>query len=215
MSKDTLKLHVQRLRKRDADSFYGLCLGMLSDGEVNQTEAEFLLSWLNARPELEAEDPLIGDIHWKLKRVFDDEVMDDGKALQLLKLLTAYTGCPIADSKHDQAVSTLPLCDPSPLIEFRDKTFCFTGSFSLGERSRCVDILKKFGGKQAKNITLKLDYLVVGHNVTIDWKHQSYGTKVVKAMKYRDERGRPISIVSEKRWLDSMRLILKSKKEKA
>lgn len=210
MNTDTLKYHGRRLQKRDADSFFGLCLGMLSDGEVNQAEAEFLLSWLNVRPELGCEDPLIGDIHWKLKKIFSDGVMDGAEALQLLRVLSTYTGCPTADKTHAQAATTLPLCEPFPVIDFADKTFCFTGVFSTGTRSDCVDIVGRFGGVQSKNITMKLDYLVIGHKVTADWKHQSYGNKIIKAMKYRDEKAKPIRIVSEKYWLDSMRSKLKA-----
>jgi hypothetical protein len=211
MGIDTVKFHGRRLLRRDADSFFGLCLGMLSDGEVNQAEAEFLLDWLGARPELDSDDPLIGDIHWKLKHILADGVMDSAEALQLLRLLSTYTGCPSADKAQAQAATTLPLCDPMPDIDFADQSFCFTGVFSMGTRSDCVDMVQRFGGVQSKNITMKLDYLVIGHKVTQDWKCQSYGNKIIKAMKYRDEKAKPLRIVSEKHWIDSMRSALKAK----
>ena len=209
MSTTTQRFHGKRMHDRDVDSFYGLCLGILSDGDVNESEGLFLLDWLNTRPEISRSDPLIGDIHWRLRNIFDDGIMDSDESLQLLKVLSAYTGCPQPDSSFDKAAATLPLCDPLPSVEFANKSFCFTGTFSLGDRSRCGDILSRFGGVVSKNVTMKIDYLVIGHNVTLDWKHQSYGNKVLKAMKYRDEKNKAISIISEKYWVDSMRDVLK------
>lgn len=213
MMSGTKKFHGKRVHDRDVDSFFGLCLGMLADGDVNESEGLFLLEWLNSRPDVVSGDPLIGDIHWRLRNIFDDGVMDADESLQLLKALTAYTGCPQPDSSFERAACTLPLCDPFPVVNFSERSFCFTGTFSLGDRGKCSDILQRFGGVLSKNVTLKIDYLVVGHNVTLDWKHQSYGNKILKAMKYRDEKGRPIAIISEKHWVDSMRNVLKAVKK--
>lgn len=209
MATDTEKFHGKRMHDRDVDSFFGLCLGMLADGDVNEQEGLFLLEWLDSRPGVASGDPLIGDIHWRLRNIFNDGVMDSDESLQLLKVLTAYTGCPKPDSSYSKAATTLPLCEPLPVVRFGGKSFCFTGTFSVGRRSKCSDILQRFGGVLSKNVTMSLDYLVVGHNVTLDWKHQSYGNKILKAVKYRDEKNQPITIISEKHWVDSMRNVLK------
>ena len=61
--------------------------------------------------------------------------------------------------------------------------------------------VEKRGGTYAKSVRKDLDYLVLGHYVTPSWKHETFGTKIEKAMIWRDEREMPLAIVSEEAWL--------------
>lgn len=75
--------------------------------------------------------------------------------------------------------------------------FCCTGTFDLGARGYCQQLIEEVGGVISKNVTRKVDYLVIGIKITPDWKQQSYGAKIIKAMEYRDKNNIPISIIAE------------------
>ena len=211
MSFETLPMHRNRLRGRAADELFGLCLGVLADGYVNREEAQFLQQWLSVHPDVRdgSADPLVLRIYSDVREILSDDVFDPEEQRRLLALLSDFTGAPAADQRFDQQPSTLPLCVPQPVVVLPGRSFCFTGTFAFGVRSRCAELLERFGGVHSKNVTMKLDYLVIGHHITPDWRHQSYGAKIIKAMDYRDTRDKPVSIISEKHFIDSLRAVLK------
>lgn len=211
MGFETAIYHKERINERSVSEFYGLCLGILSDGAVNESEAKFLLSWLDARNRLEQTepDPLVRAIYSKLKEFLSDNKLDPDEERQLLGLLVEYTGAPAAEDCIIQEPTSLPVTKDA-VVEFKGKLFCFTGTFAFGVRGKCVSLIEKFGAEHTNNVVMKLDYLVIGHHSTPDWLQQSYGRKIMKAVEYRDEKGKPISIINEKQFIDAVRALLKS-----
>ena len=41
----------KRLELRTSHELIGICRGILADGEINQSEAEYLVEWMNANAE--------------------------------------------------------------------------------------------------------------------------------------------------------------------
>ena len=96
--------------------------------------------------------------------------------------------------------STLPLNTPAPNIEFFGKTFCLTGSFTIGTRTQCEAIIKSLGGESLKNVSNSVDYLVVGIIGSDAWVHSAYGRKIEKAVEIREKK-KSIAIISEEHFI--------------
>jgi NAD-dependent DNA ligase len=93
----------------------------------------------------------------------------------------------------------VPFDDPVPTIEYPSKGFCFTGKFKFGSRSQCQDAVTRMGGCAHDNVTLETNYLIVGGDLSPAWAHESYGTKIEKALVYKLD-GRPIALLAEEDW---------------
>ena len=93
----------------------------------------------------------------------------------------------------------VPFDDPVPTIEYPGKGFCFTGKFKFGSRAQCNDAITRMGGFAHDNVTLETNYLIVGGDLSPAWAHESYGTKIEKALMYKLD-GRPIVLLAEEDW---------------
>jgi len=85
-------------------------------------------------------------------------------------------------------------------IDFAGATFCFTGKFIFGQRSACEEVVIALGAVASKNVTKKVNYLVIGELASRDWVASSHGRKIEKAL-YFKEKGVPVMILSEKDWV--------------
>ncbi len=97
----------------------------------------------------------------------------------------------------------VPFDNPVPTIEYPGKGFCFTGKFRFGSRSRCADAVTRKGAFAHDNVTRDTDYLIVGGDLSPAWSHESYGTKIEKALMYKLE-GQPVSLVIEEDWANTV-----------
>lgn len=185
---------------RQVDTLIGLSTGLAADGKIDQSEAEVLRNWLGQC--LTAADvPLIENLYNRVCEMLSDGVLDDEESAELLSLLQSITG-ETSDYGEVAKSATLPLCKPSPSIDFTDRRFLFTGTFAFGNRQSCKAAVIERGGICISSVTKSLDYLIIGSYVTDSWVHQSFGRKIQKAMRYRDE-GVPLCIVSEQHWIDT------------
>ena len=73
---------------------------------------------------------------------------------------------------------------------------CITGQFNRGSRDNVRKELESFGAIIAKDVSGKVDYLIVGGYGNSSWAYGNYGSKVKKALEYQ-EQGKDIKIVSE------------------
>lgn len=185
---------------RQIDTLIGLSKGLLADGKVDQSEAEFLLNWL-AQSRQASENPIILNLLLKLTAMLADGVLDSDESGELFGLLHRVSGESTEFGELAKTTS-LPLDVPAPVIFFEGRSFLFTGTCAFGTRAQCQDATGRLGGQCAKGITKTLNYLVLGTYVTDSWAHEAFGRKIEKAMEYRDS-GIPISIVSEENWVNS------------
>ena len=197
----TRRLSIARNADRDANELIGLSRGVLADGSVNQQEAEYLLRWLEERPESLEVWPL-SVLYVRLSEMLNDNYLDAEEEAELIDMLLAYTGggnVRQQESSATRVASTLPLCRPEPAVVFTDEMFVLTGAFVSGTRKECQIEIEKRGGIAQNSPTRKTRYVVIGNIGSEDWITTSYGRKIQKAIELRDD-GRNISIISEAHW---------------
>jgi len=194
-------IHAKSRRVRSHDELMGLCKGVIADGQVNEAEARFLVTWFSANPEA-AEAWPGKQLAARLAAVWEDgtatpEELDDLK--ELMQELTGLSTQALADLPRN-LTTQLPLDKPAPKVVFKDRSFCFTGKMVCGPRAACENMVTERWGRVAARPSGELDYLVVGLLGSRDWLHSNYGNKILAAVEYK-EKGRPVKIISEDTWL--------------
>lgn len=185
-----------RITSRQIDELMGLARGIAADGVINQSEVEFLQKWLAANMAI-SHQPMIRRLYDRVNAIMADGIADTEERRDLLGTLNDFSNRDFELGEVLKA-TTLPLCDPAPLLRFDGRRYCFTGTFNYGGRRECEDAIVTRGGS-AGSLTQKTDVLVIGVYATESWRHSSFGTKIVKAVDWR-ESGLPIAIVSENHW---------------
>ncbi|MCR4288035.1 MAG: BRCT domain-containing protein [Deltaproteobacteria bacterium] len=198
----------KRLTHRTIDELIGLCKGIQADGVVHPDEARFLANWLKkSRGVIRIWPATI--LNNRIKRIFLGGAVDEDEAKELLEVLYEITGCKPSDEIIDKTTgeiienltymsTLLPLDEPAPPVEFKDKSFCLTGKFCYGPRKKCETEILKRGGK-IWSTPVRTDYLVLGLFGSRDWKHSTHGLKIKNAIELK-EKGQHISIISEEHW---------------
>ncbi|GAA0676782.1 NAD-dependent DNA ligase [Sphingomonas insulae] len=185
-----------RITSRQIDELVGLARGIAADGLINQSEVEFLQKWLAANVAISGQ-PMIRRLYDRVDTITADGIADPEECRDLLDTLNSFSN---RDFELGEVLksTTLPLCNPAPSLQFDGHRYCFTGTFNYGGRRDCEEAVAARGGS-AGSLTQKTDVLVIGIYATESWKHSSFGTKIVKAVDWR-ESGMPIAIVSEEHW---------------
>lgn len=197
MDEQTLnRLSSDRLQSRQVDELIGLARGLIADGALNSAEVEFLQTWLAANLAI-SHQPLFATLYDRVREILADGIADPAECQDLFAALTAFTA---GDAELGEASksTSLPLCNPMPRLAFEGIAYCFTGTFSFGQRKHCEQAVAIRGGT-AGSLTRATGVLVIGSYATESWKHSSFGNKIMKAVEMRD-LGAPISVVSEAHW---------------
>lgn len=200
---DFAKLNRRKVQDRQIDTLIGLSKGITADDSVNQGEAEFLQSWLAQN--IQIDNPVITNLLTRVDEMLEDGFLDKEESAELFSILRSISGEKVALGEVSKS-ATLPVCSPAPDVIFSGKEFLFTGTCAYGTRKECQAAIQSLGGSNAKGVTRRLDYLVLGAYVTDSWAHESFGRKIEKAMEYRNS-GLPLSIVTEEHWLNSSGLL--------
>ena len=172
---------------------------------ITQSEAEFILKWLDSNRAGREEYP--GNVIYpRLQRMLEDNLLDDDEELELLTLLMDITGGAQTFNKPISNSTTLPLSDPMPEITYKNKAFVITGTLLKYKRSEAKEVIENLGGKVVGAPSSLTDYLIIAQLGSKDWMHSTHGRKIEKAVKLRDEDNAKIAIISEKHWLDSFNI---------
>jgi NAD-dependent DNA ligase len=190
-----------RITSRQIDELVGLARGISADGTINQSEVAFLQKWLAANMAI-SDQPMIGKLYTRINDILADGIADAEECADLLDTLNSFSSRDFELGEVMKA-TTLPLCDPAPVLGFAKRRYCFTGTFNFGDRKACETEVVVRGGA-CGSLTQKTDVLVIGMYATESWKHSAFGTKIVKAVDYRTA-GIPITIVSEGHWARHLR----------
>ncbi len=195
---------LRRRQDRATDELVGLCRGLLADGHVSQTEAEFLKDWIERNAEFVGSYPF-DRIYQVLHRVLADGFIDDDESADLHDTLIRFVGgealSPAAQTTS--LASTLPLCSPIPTLIYPERTFVVTGTFSFGTRSNVHAAIEAKGGGVTDSVSRKVSFLVIGDLGSRDWINSNSGRKIQQAIELR-EKGIQINIVSEQHWHKSI-----------
>lgn len=196
--------NADRIDRRSADALVGLAAGLVADNVVTQDEAVFLKSWIEGNL-AHLGDPVINLLYRRLSGMLADGKLDAEESADLLGMLRGLGGISVAATLSATPASVilrptdLPFCAPAPSLCFEGKNFVFTGIMAFGPRKDCQQLVTDRGGILGGGVSKKVDYLVVGSIGNEQWRHASYGTKILKAVELR-EAGAPIAIVSEDHW---------------
>lgn len=193
-----LKFNRKSIQDRQIDTLIGLSKGLLADGKIDQSEAEFLKTWLIQNASVTT-NPILLYLLDRVTTMLEDGCLDTEESAELFSILQRFAGEPSAMGEVAKPTA-LPLDDPKPSISFPGNTFLITGTCAFGTRKKCQTVIESLGGVNAKGVTKSLNYLIIGSYVTDSWIHESFGRKIEKAMEYRSD-GIPLQIVSEEHWL--------------
>lgn len=190
------RVNSDRLQSRQVDELIGLARGLIADGSINSAEVHFLEKWLVTNLSA-SQQPLIATLYNRVRNILADGVADLEECKDLFDALNAFTAGDVELGEASKPTS-LPLCQPAPIVRFEDMVYCFTGTFSFGQRKHCEEAVISRGGTGG-SLTKATNYLVIGAYATESWKHSSFGNKILKAVEMR-KSGSPISIISEEHW---------------
>lgn len=194
-----------RMDRRAADALSGLAAGIVADGVVSLEEAKFLQTWLQANL-AHLDDPVINLLYQRLGLMLQDDMLDADEAADLLGILRRFGGVELARADHKAmfaAANDLPLNIPAPELVWDGHLFVFTGTMAYGPRKECQKLVEERGGLIGGSVNKKTHYLVIGSIGNEQWRHSSYGLKIMKAVELR-ETGLPIAIVGETQWQQAM-----------
>lgn len=196
-----MKRDIERLKQRKVDELIGICAGISADGIINKEEVDFICSWLDKNREATTCFP--GDILVsRLRDMLDDGVLDAEESAELLSLLRESSGQQFSPSVTASS-ATLPFDDPPPAVEFTDRTFVFSGIFAFGSRAACENAVRARGGDAHPKVTERTNYVVVGSAANPEWKHASFGTKILRAIEIK-KSGLPIALITEDHWAEAI-----------
>ncbi|MFK7975180.1 MAG: hypothetical protein AB8C02_03545 [Halioglobus sp.] len=92
-NKMSKRLTDARFDSVDIPELIGLCKGVLADGTINLSEAEYIQDWLSEHPDILPLWPA-KDLTTLLGTALDDGVLTDNEQTQLVALLEEITGEP-------------------------------------------------------------------------------------------------------------------------
>lgn len=194
MDNDRIMTYRNRdIQARTCAELIGICKGIISDGKVCASEADFLYNWLCANPS--AAEVFPGSIlaNRLIVMLSDDDVFDDEECKELLHILQDATG----ENGVDGTSPILGFDNPMPELCFAGACFCLTGTFQFDMRSNIERILSMLGAEIKTSVPKRNPCtLVVGSMVSESWKFSTHGRKLETAILLREE-GYPISVVSE------------------
>lgn len=197
-------------RRREIEQMIGLATGMIADGELSDMEIKYLSTWLSEHHEVTTDWPGSVVAHL-VKEILAEGTISESGRTRLMKMLTDLSG---SDFSETGSVTTSPIAlplDDKCTISLQDAHVCLTGEFLFGLRSVCEALAAEAGSIAHNIVTKKIDYLVIGHNVSPSWAHTSYGRKIEQAVALQAKR-HPIKIISEQRWLETIAAQSKSLK---
>lgn len=192
------RYHRARLDDRQITELVGLARGLIADGQLNDSEIEYLEKWLVASEGITS-NPIVADLVRRIAEARADGEVDENERADLHAVLSKLTGSEDFEIGEALKSTTLPLCEPNPEVKFQGQRFAFTGTFVYGSRKDCETAVTERGGKVG-SVRMDTAFLVIGQYASDEWVQSSYGRKIEKAVEYRDTRGLPLHIISEELW---------------
>lgn len=196
---EKLNFNAKHRLARAVDQLIGICAGIAADSVLNDQELAFLSTWLTENPEVCAEFPG-NQIARRVQATMADGVITESERGDLLETLRQISGNHFSETGAAAADTAAIPSDNPESITFAGKRYCFSGRFMFGSRPACQEAVIALGAQCDSDITLKTDYLVIGTLNSVDWKHESFGRKIERAQKLRDEGSKRPLILTEEQW---------------
>lgn len=183
----------------------GLCRGLVCDGQLHDGEIVYLDTWIRNNSTTINEHPVGRLILQRVERVLADGVVTDEERAELIEVLGSVVGGAYDDGAAG-GISMDAGSASSAEIEFQNRSFVITGKFIYGPRRLVEQAIIQRSGFIHDGVTQKTNYVVVGTMGSRDWTNTSFGSKLEKVHKLREE-GFPIVILSEPEWVDSLQIV--------
>ncbi|MGX9854705.1 hypothetical protein ACR03S_04575 [Limimaricola variabilis] len=184
--------------KSSANRLLGFCAGVACDGVITVNEVRSLLKRLSAPSDLQ-EDLRVAALKRVCLEALEDGLIDDDEEREIADWIARLVG----DSYSDTGLTTFgssPVLDDSAEFKLsemrRGEIFVLTGNFEICSRADFAETLTAMGLNQARSVSKKVSYVVVGSEAARDWRLASMGTKMQRAFQLKGQ-GHPIKIVSE------------------
>ena len=177
----------------------GLLSGILADSVIQDSEIESLGEWLNRHEDIKDVWPANVVIQ-RLHEVLDDNVVTEEERDNLIETFKQITGIRFDESGIAHGMATEFFEDEVDGVMYKNKNFCFTGTFVTGTRKIVEKSAANKGAITKKDVAGNTDYLVIGTLASRDWRFSSHGRKIEKAIRLKEE-GLPIKIITERTWL--------------
>lgn len=176
----------------------GFMTGIAADDFINEQEVLDLANWLSSNKQYLGYWPF-NKVAERLDAILEDGVVTEEESEELLVFAKELTGTDFLSTGVATGCSIEFLSDFPSELEHSGHTFCFTGKFATGQRSHVEAIAMAKGAGTKKDVSKGVSVLVIGALASPDWMYSSYGRKVEKAFKLREE-GHDILILSEQTW---------------
>lgn len=190
--------HFNRLEGRSADELIGICKGVLADGHIDQSEAEFVLRWVE-RNAIYVDRWPFNALAERLHRALVNGTLTSEGEKDLLTFMSELTGPESAEGAEESACELL-CTKPAPVIAFPGMRFVLTGKFVSGPRDHIAEQIEKAGGELAASVSKKTNYLVIGSYGSRDWLMSNCGLKIIKAQELI-AAGASIGVIAERHYL--------------
>lgn len=177
-----------------SNQLQGLVKGITADRRLHDLEIVQLNGWLEVAGE-EDRWPF-NLLRRRVEMVLADGVVDAEERVDLLALLDGLHGGALPEMGIASGMSTTLPIDTDASVVFSQMTFCPTGKFVFGSRSKVERAIVERGGAIAGVPTKKTNFLVVGSLASRDWATTTYGRKIEAALALQAS-GMPIVIVGE------------------
>ena len=187
---------------------HALLGGVTADGVVNVVEVRGIQQWLAKHDFLKNSWPY-DEVETLVHSCIEDGKISDEKHNELLmffsEFVALYDDKTLTHSKmipqSERKLSNLIQIDPD--IVFENKTFVFTGKSPKMSRSELGEVVIANGGKFAKSLTQKTDYLIINADGSSCWQYSCYGRKIEAAVKNRKD-GLPVQLIHEVDFWDAI-----------
>jgi len=192
----------------DLQRLHALVGGIAADGQIAVEELRGLSDWLSEHEHLKTCWPY-DEIEALTTKVLRDGRIDETEHKMLQYFFTEFLAVldertivrPIVFDGPEKTIGAL--CAVGPTISFPGSTFCFTGVSTKYKRSEFEFTVRELGGEPIRNVTAKLDYLVIGAEGNPCWAFACYGRKVERAVELR-RKGVKVVILHENDFHDAV-----------
>lgn len=194
----------------DLQRLQGIIHGILSDKIIRDEEVYSLEGWLKEHQHLKSHYPY-DELVVIIDRILEDKRISTRERQTLEryfiefidnKLLSAYTEEELSLIRTRMTIGAV--CAKEPVIEFRNRTFSFTGEMTKRDKETFIDCIKNKGGYYTPVISENVDYLVVNDASALLWAFEPFGRKIDKALKLRAQ-GEALVIISKRDFIDAFK----------
>lgn len=190
----------------DLQRLHAILGGIVADGVISEGELIGLSDWLNEHDHLRACWPY-DEVDSLITSVMADQKIDAQEHQMLMNFFSEFIitldDNTITNPLSEEQRTLVGICAACPDIAFEGSTFCFTGASNKYTRLGFNILVEQLGGRAAKHVSKKVNYLVIGAEGNPCWAYACYGRKVEDAVKLRKE-GVPLLIVHEHDFHDAV-----------